>query len=248
MRRDLRALFSLLAARFSEPNLSLFRARCWRQVVPPPEVKSQEKPFRCRCWTAAGIDVKGNSRHTDEGWPMKFTPRTWEALAAFSSTPPRWWRRTCARQSMFLLRAEDWEIPRRKVNKSPNINWVHWNQPNACFYDMSDLTFTSTTSLRHYIDVALLMKELFAPQIRELNNWRAWPRFCLGFLVKRHEDESISCEWSKRLATAPGCTSRSVNKPRSFRGTSTISPWKHVVPEHSMSSSVLPSCPCQLLK
>ena len=83
MRRDLRALFSSLAARFSEPNLSFFRARCWRQVVSPPEVKSQGKP------TAAGIDVKGNSRNTEEGWPMKFTPRTREALAAFSSTPPR---------------------------------------------------------------------------------------------------------------------------------------------------------------
>ena len=86
MRRDLRALFSSLAQRFSKPNLSLFRARCWRQVVSPPEVKSQEKPFRCGCWTAAGIDVEGNSRNTEEGWPMKFTPRTWEALPAFSSS------------------------------------------------------------------------------------------------------------------------------------------------------------------
>ena len=107
LRGDLRTLFSSLAQRFSEPNLSFFRARCCRQVVPPPEVKSQEKPSRCRCWTAAGIDVKGNSRHTDEGWLMKFKPRTWEALAAFSSTPPRCWRRKCARQSMFLLRAWD---------------------------------------------------------------------------------------------------------------------------------------------
>ena len=46
MRRDLRALFSSLAQRFSELNLSFFRARCWSRVVPPPEVTSQEKPFR----------------------------------------------------------------------------------------------------------------------------------------------------------------------------------------------------------
>ena len=43
MRRDLRTLFSSLAQRFSELNLSFFRARCWSQVVPPPEV------IECRC-------------------------------------------------------------------------------------------------------------------------------------------------------------------------------------------------------